>query len=477
VSAHGPGAIGRSGATLAVLLVALPVAGAVAVTTLGISPLVLPAAALALAGLAAVPALLRRHGTLGPWLAAIALSLLAGEMSAIPLGGQSGRLLWADAVVLGGAALALARGGMGWTMPRGAVLSAALPWLAWAALTLLVARDPLTAVAELKEWIVALIVLIAAAGWVDGRPERARGLLQVVACAAVLIGIAMIHSALTSPLGWVLAVLLKKVDLSWGRTNYLAGLLILGIPVTVGLLAAADRHRARGFLLLALALQAAGLALSASKGAILALVAAFLVGFVPSSRAVRWAALAMMAILAAGVALFLVGPLAQVVAYRLQESAIAYSVGERMDLYRLAWDSFLSRPLWGVGINNFSVVANRLTGVDTVPHNLELGLLAECGLPGTLLALAWVAAFARLAWAARDPRQPAPERALGLGVWTAFLGFLLHNQTESTLYGEQYKILLMLIAAAALGLAPRLPHDRPRPVVHSAIPAPRDIAS
>jgi O-antigen ligase len=470
-------ALGRSAAARGIACVALPVGVAVAITALRIPILALPAVAAALAALALVPGLVRRHGLLGPWLLAIALSVLAGEMSAIPLGGQSGRLLWADAVLFGGAVVALLRNRLSAPLPRAPVVTALIAWLAWAALTLVIARDPLTAVAELKEWAAALVVLVAAAGFVDGRPERARWLLAVVAVTAVLIAIAMLHSAVTSPLGWVLAVLLKRVDLPWGRTNYLAGLLILGIPVTVGLLASARGGRARGLLLVALLCQAAGLALSASKGAILALVAAFLVGFVPSSRAVRWAALAMIAILGAGVALFLVGPLAQVVAYRLQESAIAYSVGERMDLYRLAWDSFLARPLWGVGINNFSVVANRLTGVDTVPHNLQLGLLAEIGLPGTLLALAWVAALGRIAWRARDPGQAASQRALGLGVWTAFLGFLLHNQTESTLYGEQYKILLMLVTAAGVGLASRVPHDRDRAVVQSAMPGPRNIAS
>src|SRR5205085_5440139 len=98
--------------------------------------------------------------------------------------------------------------------------------------------------------------------------------------------------------------------------------------------------------------------------------------------------------------------------------------------------------------NVFSVVAHRLHGLDTVPHNLELGFLAELGVPGLLLALAWcwgLGAGARRALrAAATPR----ERTLALGLWAAFLGFALHNQVESMLYGQQYKMLLVVYAAA-----------------------------
>ena len=79
--------------------------------------------------------------------------------------------------------------------------------------------------------------------------------------------------------------------------------------------------------------------------------------------------------------------LKQVLAYRMQATAIDYSVGERMNLYRLAGDAIMRSPILGIGLNNFSVVSNRLTGVDTVPHNLELGYLAELGVPGFLLVV------------------------------------------------------------------------------------------
>jgi len=167
----------------------------------------------------------------------------------------------------------------------------------------------------------------------------------------------------------------------------------------------------------------------------------------------------------AGVALFEVGPLREVAAYRLRPSALEYSLGGRMELYRLALDQFARHPLPGIGLNNFSVVANRLTGVDTVPHNLELGFLAELGLPGLMLALAWIGALLLAAWRARAAARDARERALAIGLWAAGLAFLVHNQFESTLYGQQFKLLLVVMAAAAWRLS-----RREAPVVRDATP-------
>jgi hypothetical protein len=51
-------------------------------------------------------------------------------------------------------------------------------------------------------------------------------------------------------------------------------------------------------------------------------------------------------------------------------------------------------------------------------------------------------------------RAKAPRTAsLALGLWIATVGFAVHNQFESTIYGEQYKIMLVAVAAAAWRLS------------------------
>src|SRR5205085_1157539 len=137
-----------------------------------------------------------------------------------------------------------------------------------------------------------------------------------------------------------------------------------------------------------------------------------------------------LAMVAFAVALYAIGPLQSVIATRLGTDSLNFSASERMDMYRLAWKQFVEHPLFGIGINNFSVVAHQLRGVDNTPHNLELGYLVELGIPGFLLALVLVVAIGRAAWRARCAAPGGGSRALGVGLWAAFIAFLAHAQVE-----------------------------------------------
>jgi hypothetical protein len=424
---------------------ALPVGLAVLGTALLERPalaLALGAAALA-AGGAALAA--RRIGWCGVWLWALGGSILLGELSAVGFGGQRGRILWADAVLAVGLLVAALAGRRGWAVPRAPFLALLLPFLAWSALGLLQAPDPLTGVAELKEWVAAALAGLAAVTWARDA-GRARVLLAAATATGVLLALAMLWTAWRHPSGLVLAVMMKVVDLPWGRSNYLAGILVLVFPVALGLLGQARGAAGRVAGAVALAVIGLGIAVSASKGAIVALLGALALACATAGRAASRAASALLVVLGLLAGLYLASPLRQVLDYRLQASALDFSASERLELYRLASDAFASRPVLGVGLNNFSVISNALRGRDTVPHNLELGLLAEVGLVGTVLGMAWVLTLGWAAWRARG--RDARSRALGLGLWAAWLAFFLHNQLESTLYGQQFKLLLLLVAAA-----------------------------
>ena len=223
------------GSMAAVALVGLSVAGAVLATQPKVGPLVVAGgAALALtAGVGLWAA--RTFGAQGVWVTLIVLSILAGQMGSVGAGGQSGKLLWADVVIGVGALVALARRRLVVDVPAAPFLLALLPFLGWTALSLLVAQDPLTAIAELKEWVAVLVVAVAASSYAsDG--ARARRLLGIVALTGALMSANMLMVAMTSPVGPLAAIVLKLVDLPWGRTNYLAGHLILAIPIAIGLI-------------------------------------------------------------------------------------------------------------------------------------------------------------------------------------------------------------------------------------------------
>ena len=295
--------------------------------------------------------------------------------------------------------------------------------------------------------------------WATDR-RRARVLLGAVALTGAALALLMAFVALHAPEGFALAVLTKNVDLPWGRNNYLAGMLALALPLALGLMGSARRWQKRLLWLAVVLINALGLAASASKGAILAVALASTAAFLgPIAKgSARLPRLALLLVFALGAFLFVMGPLRVALDYRLQASALDYSGSERLLLYKLALAEGLKHPLLGIGLNNFSVVAHSLHGVDTVPHNLELGFFSELGIPGLLMVLAWVLVLLRSALAAIRASRSAGERSLALGCGAAVLGAVLHNQVESTLYGEQFKLLLFVLAAAIWRLA-RTPHE------------------
>lgn len=387
----------------------------------------------------------QRFGPEGLWFAALPLAVLAGQLGSVGAGGQSGRILVLDVVAFVGVLFAVVRGAGVVEVPRTRLVAWLALFIAWAVVGTIGALDPLTAIAEIKEWGVAAVVAAAATAWVRDT-TRVRFVVGALVAASVAIALGMMVATATHPAGPVLAVLMKQVDLPWGRSNYLAGFLILALPLAIGA-ALSSRSRREGWVwAVAAVVCGVGLALSASKGAMLALVLTALPVFALGGRGTRRAALLFAVLVGLLVFAFVAGPLREVMEYRLQTSAIDYSMNERLDLYRLGWRSFMEHSLTGLGLNNFSVASHQLRGLDTVPHQLVLGLLAEVGLPGTVLAMGFMLLPLVAGWRRwRHATDPA-ERAMAAGLLAAWAGMLAHNQVESTVYGGQFKLFLVLLA-------------------------------
>ena len=449
-------------------VVVASVAGAALLTGSGLGPVVLAAlgglCVLGWAGRRMVAAL----GAHGAWMALLILSILPGKMVAIGAGGQSATLAWTDAVLAAGVFWVLIRERFVIRVPDAPLLRALLPFLAWATASLMVARDPLTAIAELKEWVAAVIVAIAAAAYASNA-ARARQLLAMIAITTALMGLHMLYVAYTSPLGMVMAIMSKVVDLPSGDTNYLSGHLILAIPVAIGLIACAPRRSHQIGWIAVVALALTGLVLSMSRGGIVALLVAFVVAFGLERRQAMAPRLIVLFLIGVGALLYTIGPLQSVIEMRLGMGALEYSASERLDLYQLAWREFLHHPVLGIGLNNFSVVSHHLRGVDTTPHNLPLGYLSELGLPGFLLALGWIVVMGRTAWRAGRVCV-GRERTLALGLWAAFVTFVVHAQVEPNVYGQSFKMFLFTIAVATWRLGLEWEKQRAQP--QTAAPGP-----
>jgi len=105
--------------------------------------------------------------------------------------------------------------------------------------------------------------------------------------------------------------------------------------------------------------------------------------------------------------------------------------GNRYDIWRVALDEFRAQPIRGVGADNFAVgyLRDRRSVEEPLyPHSLELRLLAQTGVVGTLL----FAAFLATALVLLVPlgRAPPYERGIAAAALALFAYWLIHGSVD-----------------------------------------------
>jgi O-Antigen ligase/Tetratricopeptide repeat len=108
--------------------------------------------------------------------------------------------------------------------------------------------------------------------------------------------------------------------------------------------------------------------------------------------------------------------------------------GYRYDYWRVAWLEFEREPLRGLGAGNYDRLyfTERRTSEDIrQPHSLPLQTLAELGLVGGLLLLAFVGAVLAGFWRlSRRGRQSLRRRTLAVAAGGAFVAWLAHTSVD-----------------------------------------------
>jgi hypothetical protein len=108
--------------------------------------------------------------------------------------------------------------------------------------------------------------------------------------------------------------------------------------------------------------------------------------------------------------------------------------GNRYDYWRVAVSEFRSEPLRGVGAGNYDVgyyIHRRTSESITQPHSLELQTLAELGLVGALLLLAFLGAVALgLFRTGRGARGRPGACAVGVAAGGAFASWLVQTSVD-----------------------------------------------
>ncbi|MCL5435647.1 MAG: O-antigen ligase family protein [Patescibacteria group bacterium] len=116
------------------------------------------------------------------------------------------------------------------------------------------------------------------------------------------------------------------------------------------------------------------------------------------------------------------------------DSMSTESLVQRSELYKLAWQEFVSHPLTGIGAKNFSYAVEEKFGQGTDAHNVFLQFLAETGILGTL---SFVALFLGLLWSMfwRLLYPADPElRLLRLVLFVELLLVLFDSQFNNPLF-------------------------------------------
>jgi hypothetical protein len=131
--------------------------------------------------------------------------------------------------------------------------------------------------------------------------------------------------------------------------------------------------------------------------------------------------------------------------------------GNRYDYWRAAMTEFRSAPVIGVGAGNYDpgyYLHRRTTESITQPHSIELQALAETGLVGALLLLAFLVAVGiGLRRTARDAGEDPLARTLAIAAGGTFVGWLIQTSVD-WMHLIPGLTAIALAAAASLLVAP-----------------------
>jgi O-antigen ligase len=148
----------------------------------------------------------------------------------------------------------------------------------------------------------------------------------------------------------------------------------------------------------------------------------------------------------------------QVLRSRIDTSANGTST--HLDVYGFIPDVLTSNPLFGLGLNNFSVYYEFVTGrTNFGPHSFYVATLVETGLVGTALFVAFlVYVFRRLGRLRAIGRALASPRVrpLAWGMTAALVGTIAANAFYLTMSFYYFFAFAMLALAAPLVFARRL---------------------
>ncbi len=332
-------------------------------------------------------------------------------------------------------------------------------------------RDPLRSLVAMKVIIFGYLAYVVARSLIKTRED-----LRFITYSWVFFGAAIAALLVyTYSITWSSAlqvenafVVKSEVEISMGRSNYLAAILLPILPVAMALVFA-SRGRMAWLWLGISTLMTMGLLITMSRGAILSLVFG-LVSMLPFIQFRRMRLNWRYALLGAGLIaslVFLIPEELFVTIYKNMEVLYRNSDWTRLSLWATAWNQFLRNPWLGVGPNCLYIYNAQYAVEGSDSHNYVLNTLAEVGIVGAIPFFVILAtAVKRVYHFVSSARLQPSEHVIAIGFFCGLIATLVHGLVEPTFTGQQYIVTFWVLVAIVSA--------------HNAIPAglrSRDVAS
>ena len=320
--------------------------------------------------------------------------------------------------------------------------------------TVIYSPDLLKSLDGLKAYIMGLLTFYLLSKCIRTASD-ARGCVSALVCFGVCVGIELTYTVMTNVSAqtmWDALIMNKTVAaVTFGESNYVAGVILPLMPLSLVPLRRGTLMRV--FSWGAASAMLGSILLTASRGALLSLVAGVTISACLRRRSGMLMALGMAA---SGLLLWQFLPLAytQHLTGKLSTVAVDQNSTERLQLWDASWRMMTEHPVTGIGIkaSGYGFRAELGTNDYLQAHNFALTVLAEAGLFGGAAYIASIfLVYRESIRGALSPRGATGYR-FGYPLFVGFTCTLLHGMVEILHGTPQYSVIFWALAALAFRL-------------------------
>jgi O-antigen ligase len=387
--------------------------------------------------------------------------ILLGPLAVLTVAGRTPSLYWIDVVIVIFSAFALSKA---WAEPtdRTFRVPSAVAWsilyILICAASLLITQDILVSIATLKLRTLPIAVFLLASRQIKQRRDIGH-FFQSLAWFGLAIAAISLYNWYKFSTG--LLVLSDEfgekdmLQLSFGRSNYLASMFVVLIPPMIGLM----QHRSKKLMFLlngvALALVVIALLFTQSRGSLISLTVGLLAWAYLSMSSSFTAKKVVMGLAVVTVLVFSTIFLWEQIpeAVRLGLSA-AFSLlwseaargnlgGGRTELWVAALQGAWHSSFFGIGLGNQAIFYARQQMTPSA-HSLYLETLLETGIVGVVALFGFLYVFGKTLWRLWKECPPSDRRLVGAMLAT-FVTALVNISQEPSFWGPQYSCLFWMM--------------------------------